>query len=258
MIRSLIATAMFVATFLTSVPASAQETTPLSVLFIGNSYTLFNDLPGTVAAMGRGTGVDLIADTCAVGGKSLAWHVRQPETLAAIASRSWDIIVLQDHSLVPSLPPEELLEKALPALHELAELIRNNSPTTRIVLYETWGRRETDRPRCRRDRRTCTFDGRTAALQNGYRAYAEEIGAEIARVGTNWHHVVRDTSTHRPFAAARLWLNDGSHPSSLGSYLAAATILRTIAGTSVTACEYAEGIPDEVATYLRHVADAGP
>lgn len=231
------------------------DAAPMRVLFIGNSYTLFNDMPETVAAMGRSLGYDIRPEVCAVGGASFADHRRSAKTLEAIASEPWNAVVLQDYSLDPGARPAEVRKRSLPEARALASLIRKNRASTRIIYYATWGRRIGDLVHCLTYPKVCTFDGHTSALKRGYRMYQQATGGAVASVGANWQRVVHDSPSRRPFAPGALWLNDGSHPSPLGSYLAAATILRELISVPVGPSDYSAGLPPTTAKYLRDIAD---
>jgi hypothetical protein len=102
---------------------------------------------------------------------------------------------------------------------------------------------------------SCNFTRHTAALARGYRLYQKAVSGTISPVGENWRRVARDKTGDRPFSTKALWLNDNSHPSRLGSYLAAATILRTITSTKISAADYTAGLPPESAQYLRTMVD---
>ena len=65
---------------------------PLSIkaLFIGNSYTYVNDLPGTVSKIAGSVGDHLDYDMSAVGGYTLQQQAASPDTSAKIGSTfSW-------------------------------------------------------------------------------------------------------------------------------------------------------------------------
>jgi len=248
--------ALVAATHCVAGTGKALGATPVHVLFIGNSFTMFNDMPRTVASMGRSLGHDLIVEVCAVGGKGFAYHRQSAVTLQVIDSAPWDVVILQDHSRAPSQRPEIIRQSSLPDAIFLVQYIWKNHAATRIIYYETWGHRDGDLAHCLNFPEICTFKKHTSALQKGYRMYRKATGGIISHVGTNWQHVVKDTAANRPFAASSLWLNDSAHPSSLGSYLAAATILKSIINAPVGASNYNAELPPDIAKYLRQVADA--
>ena len=76
--------------------AQAAGPPPLRVLFVGNSLTATNDLPGMVAALGKASRFrDVEVRTLAPGGWSLEDHWRLGEAPRVLASQHWDAIVLQ-------------------------------------------------------------------------------------------------------------------------------------------------------------------
>lgn len=247
--------AVVVAFAICNMGAVKAEAAPIRVLFIGNSYTAFNDMPVMVAQMGSSLGHNIIPEMRTVGGASLDDHRRSSETLSIIASQRWDVVVLQDHSISPSQRPEHVRRYALPDVRFLAQAIRSNHPQTKIIYYQTWGRRRGDELDCFRFPRICSYRSHVNALRTGYRMYRDATGGVIAPVGDVWDRVVRDSARRRPFNARSLWLNDGSHPSRIGSYLAAATILRAIISAPVSPAEFESDLPSNVASYIRRMVD---
>src|SRR5678816_986615 len=75
------------------------------VLFIGNSYTYVNDLPGTFAKLARATGHDVVTGMVAAGGATLGQHASATTTKRAIDSLRWDYVVIQEQSQIPSVEP---------------------------------------------------------------------------------------------------------------------------------------------------------
>src|SRR5580765_480674 len=66
------------------------------VLFIGNSLTYFNDLPGTVALLASGAGDSIEVESVARPGFALIDHVEgKSNAVEVIRSRRWDYVVLQ-------------------------------------------------------------------------------------------------------------------------------------------------------------------
>jgi hypothetical protein len=66
------------------------------VLFIGNSLTSVNDLPGTVSAIARAAGDSLsVAGVVAMGLALIDHYHGATEALAAIRRGGWDYVVLQ-------------------------------------------------------------------------------------------------------------------------------------------------------------------
>ena len=78
-------------------PLSAQVT---RVLFIGNSYTYSNDLPGLFTQLAGSLGNTVETAMVAPGGFTFEGHTTNPASQNAIAQGDWDVVVLQ--SLLPA------------------------------------------------------------------------------------------------------------------------------------------------------------
>jgi hypothetical protein len=76
----------------------------LRILFIGNSLTYANDLPGTVQRLGQSDhSRTVVVSSGVVGNASLEDHWNRGDAQRAIASARWDLVVLQQG---PSALPE--------------------------------------------------------------------------------------------------------------------------------------------------------
>ena len=93
------------------------------VLFIGNSYTMVNDLPTTFMNLARSGGHKTEVGMSAQGGWMLADHVKSSDTIAKINSEKWNFVVLQEQSEVPSIQSSRTQEM-FPAARVLVDDIR--------------------------------------------------------------------------------------------------------------------------------------
>jgi hypothetical protein len=185
------------------------------VLFIGNSYTYFNNLPEIVARLAEAGGAGRVETRMAApGGWKLKDHWERGSR-AVLEGGKWDFVVLQEQSAlgtavyVDGLPRvdgdwvfttfvEKWVEAALAA-------------GAKPVLYLTWAREASP--------------GDQAVLNHYYLAAAAVHDTMVAPAGIAWDRV-RKTSSIGLFAA------DGSHPSPAGSYLSACVLYATIFGRS--------------------------
>jgi len=71
------------------------------VLFVGNSYTYVNDLPGIFKGLSNSLGRSVYTDMSAPGGYSLEQHLTNTETLLKISAGNWNYVVLQEQSQMP-------------------------------------------------------------------------------------------------------------------------------------------------------------
>ena len=80
--------------------ASARAFAPLAagghhVLFIGNSLTYVNDLPGTLTGLATSVGDTIRTSTVAYPDYALEDHLAQGDAARAIAVGGWEYVVLQ-------------------------------------------------------------------------------------------------------------------------------------------------------------------
>ena len=103
------------------------------VLFIGNSLTSVNNLPAMVAAIAKSQGVEVIHDAHAPGGTRLRDHAANEKLLGKLRKGSWDFVVLQEQSELPSFGAAQVSSEVLPYAARLAEESKSANPQETIV-----------------------------------------------------------------------------------------------------------------------------
>ena len=177
------------------------------MLFIGNSFTYVNDLPKMVAELAKaGNQRPIHFMQVTPGGCTLEKHWKDGKALAAIQSRKWDFVVLQEQSRGPLLNKDSMFDfgKKLDA-----EISKQGAKT---LLYMTWAYQ--DKPDDQK------------SISEAYLGLSKEINAEVVPVGLAWERAIladKDRTLHQ---------KDKRHPSSTGSYLAACVFYATIYGKS--------------------------
>lgn len=223
----------------------AQQT---SVLFIGNSYTYVNDLPNTFRQLAHSLGDTVVVGSSAPGGYTLFQHSTYAPTLAAIASRPWDYMVMQEQSQLGALPAAITTTEL--GFTSLLEDMEDNFECTIPVLYMTWGRENGDAQNCGAYPFMCTYDGMQQALRDNYVYLANWYDAYTAPVGAAWKQV-RDTQP-----LIDLYVDDGSHPSVAGTYLAACVFYCTLFQESCVDATFNASLDAGTAAILRGIASA--
>jgi hypothetical protein len=183
----------------------------MNVLFIGNSFTARNDVPGSIAQLAAARGKRLEHRLIWAGGASLRAHWNAGEALAAIQAGKYDAVVLQELSTLPI--------KNAGRMHENIRLFDAaiRAAGAKTVLYMTWARR--------------TAPESQQAITDAYSAIGRELGATVVPVGLAWEAFLQDHD--RPV----LHDKDQSHPSPAGSYLAACVFLAALFGESPVGIE---------------------
>jgi hypothetical protein len=176
----------------------------ISILFIGNSLTATNNLPGMLEAMGRAAGVDVRCAAVAKPNFSLEDHWNDGEASRAIAQGGWSYVALQQG---PSALPESRA-----SLNEYARRfdreIRRAGARPALLMVWPSSARHGDR------------DG----VSRSYAGAATLIDGVLFPVGDAWR------AAWRRDPGLALYGPDGFHPSPLGSSLAALVIFNQVTG----------------------------
>ena len=208
--------------------ALAQAESPAKVLFLGNSYTNANDLPGLVAGLAGAAGHSLTTTKNTPGGCTLGSpqggyeHIANATSQAALAAGGWDVVVLQEQSVTPAIP--HLRDTYMvPAAATLAGQVAAASPGAELLLFQTWGRRDPGTWCWSSWCQTYAgFDAMQDEVTAAYDLAAASAGAvlptDVAPAGEAWRLFLQQ-HPGQPLHAP-----DGSHPNHAGSYLAACTI----------------------------------
>jgi hypothetical protein len=107
----------------------------MHLLFIGNSFTARNDLPGRLAKLAAERGHRVTHDLISAGGASLRAHWNKGSALEAIGKGRYDHVVLQEQSTLPIRNARRFHEN----VRLFIEPIRASGATP--VLYLTWARK---------------------------------------------------------------------------------------------------------------------
>lgn len=204
-------------TFFVFITSGYTQTTPdtLKVLFVGNSYTFFSNLPQMVSLISENTNVKLVTKKSVAGGATLSHHWRGERGLATkqkIQEGEFDIVVLQEQSMRPINEPDSFFYYA----DKFCEFIKLNG--AQPYFYGTWAREKVPQYQ-----ETLTENYRKAATQNNCQAIL---------VGEAW----KLAKQHRP--NIELYDPDGSHPSDLGAFLTACVFVEALTN------EIPESLPD--------------
>ena len=191
----------------------------IQVLFIGNSYTYFHDMPTEIfAPLAQADGETVLVSSVTRGGVQLMQFTDPDGDLGkkladAVRGRTFDWVVLQEQSVTP-FREEETFRTGLGILKAML------APQTKhFLLYATWGRRP-DHEFLQETGLSC--EEMTRLLADAYDRAGAELGMEVAHAGKAFLQYRRD------HPGAELYHKDGTHPSPLGSRIAAETIWNTV------------------------------
>ena len=221
------------------------------VLFLGNSYTYYNNLPEMISNIANDLGDTVNYDQNTPGGTSLYAHSQNQTTINKINQQNWDFVVLQDQSQRPSLSPSYVAASVYPYATQLVNLINSNYICSEPVFYMTWGRKYGDQTNCQSYPPVCTFLGMQERLRDSYLNMGLDNNASVSPVGIAFKNSISLDST------IDLYTSDNSHPSIYGSYLAACTFYSTIFKKSSVGCSFKpNAINQSDALFLQQVASS--
>ena len=196
--------------------ARMNATEEPAILFVGNSYSFGIPREFKKLAAERGKKVRIGHST--YGGWTLGQHAANEATLRKIRGGRWDVVVIQEQSLIPAMPARLRAAKMFPPLRLLVAEARAHGAIP--VLYQTWGRRDGDPAR-----RGDDFLKMTQRLREGCQAAANHAGGlVVVPVGDAWE---LETNAGR---GDTLFLDDGSHPAAMGNRVTAEVFYRTFFG----------------------------
>ncbi len=210
------------------------------VLFIGNSYTYVNDLPGTFASLAKSGGHRVEIDVLAQGGMTLAQHVQATETVDKLKSTRWNFVILQEQSEIPSVMAMRNAQMYPPA-RTLVSLIRENGAEP--IFFLTWAHRDGWR-----ENGISNYEVMQQNIDDGYMSIVHELDALAAPVGVAWSEAIRQNPR------APLWQADGSHPTFQGTYLAACVFYAVIFQQSPEGLSYQNKLTKAEAQWLQKIA----
>ena len=110
------------------------------VLFIGNSYTGYNNLATMVENVAASAGYSFSNSSLTPGGATLYQHSQNASTYNQMGSKNWDYVVIQAQSQEPSFPNNQVATQTLPYADQLVDSIRSIVPCAQPTFFRTWGR----------------------------------------------------------------------------------------------------------------------
>ena len=223
------------------------EKTSYSILFIGNSYTYYNDMPTAIfQAMARAEGYDVSVTAITMGSYYLSQFADPSDTYGAkveaalTGSKKYDFVVLQEQSLRPA---GSNVSEFYSAVRNLSERIRKTGATP--ILYATWGRQTGSSTLTKYG---WTNESMTWKLAAAYQAIGEELDIPVVHVGLAFY----DVYTYQK--DIDLYNTDKSHPSYSGSYLAAVALYAKMLNVDPTEISYKGNLSGYEARLLREAA----
>lgn len=192
----------------------------ISVLFLGNSLTYWNDLPRVTEDIAKGEARPIRAASVTMGGASLDQLWYRTKALEALWLHHWDYVIVQERS---GRAPHDRGELFHQYLGMFANEIRKSG--AQPLIYMTW------------------LPDQAAANEKLFRNAATRARAKLVPAGIAWAELTKKGMN---------LLDDGTHPNIAGSYLVACSVFSTIYGKQ--APQTAVAFNPAAATLIRQTA----
>ena len=187
----------------------------MKVLFIGNSFTYFNEMQDIFQKLCIAAGHDVVARRRTVGGYGVEHHTdfesEHGKAVLSDLAEGWDYAVIQGQSSQPALNRGLFLEKS----RVLADKVREFG--AKPVFYQTWAYQDGTEKLASTGMSYAAF---FAALKEGYDLAATESDAPQVYVGQLFFDL------NQPAGPLSLICEDHFHPTLLGSFAAAVCFFR--------------------------------
>lgn len=189
---------------------------PATVLFVGNSFTYWNNMFSIAENIGKSIGMDIKCDSVHKGSQKLINTASSGDELGAqldekLVNKKYTHVILQEHSTTPTSNYSTFVE----AVNLIKAKINATQEDPEIYLYSTWAYQNF----CQNGE---TIPEAEARIREAYTKAANETETKLSHVGKAFSYVYK---THPEIG---LYYGDNKHPSYAGSYLAAAVHLSAL------------------------------
>jgi hypothetical protein len=186
---------------------------PMRVLFVGNSYTHYNNMPKLFEQMADSKGVKLEVLMDAKSSHTFQMHSKRTDLYKNIRSTKWDYVVLQGFSRELAQDRAVIDKESIPYIKQLLDSVYANNSCTNVLLYQTWGYDTGFKDDSLGI--DWTYQTMSDRIHEGYLYVSEQLNLSIVPVGKVWETVKEN------HPQIELYQEDKQHPSLAGSYLAA-------------------------------------
>lgn len=214
-----------------------------SALFLGNSYTASNDLPGLIKQIAESQGNTFTFQKNTPGGHTLWGHAQNATSLDLVENASYDYLVLQGQSGELGFPNDgdaKFRASNFKAAEHLKHLSYLRDTCHQTLLFMTWGYNNSPQQ----------YADMQSTVSANYEDLAHALGSGVAPVGEAWRYVIEN------YPNIPLHSQDQSHPNIAGSYLAACVFYASMFQENPEGVWSPQGISAAEALILQQVAQS--
>jgi hypothetical protein len=224
---------------LAGISCRAQDTT--KVLFIGNSFMSFNDLPTLFSQLAQGSGEEVVVASRIPGGASVGdtiqgtfAHMYNPDVYSLIKGDNWDYLFLQDRqsrfAMSRGIFPGD--SKVIEGHIKIRDSLLFYHPCAHMAWFAGFGPKNGYPPY------STTGVGLIDSIYQNYKYLEDSIGQVIVPIGPAYLRIIAG------YPSIDLWGPDEEHPSIKGSLLIASVLYATVFKSSPISSSFNPGIPN--------------
>jgi len=222
-----------------STETNANSPTPLRLLFIGNSATYVNDIPGTLKNLAEKAGYPIECERIVKGGAKLSYHA-DPTTphgqqITEALQKKYDVVFIQDNG--NCISSDEMRIASQHACETLSTAIRASGAEVGIYFRPPYGHE------------LCGLDPIEQCLEfdKHFLQISNTVSALNVFVNRAFAEAIKQTNFD-------LWGPDHAHTSAHGAFLAVCVFFSTLFQISSGVLD-TNGLPPKDAAALQAIAD---
>lgn len=268
-------------TIISCKPQNKQSTEKLNVLFIGNSFTFYHDMPQMVQKMLNETNPNIEIHQSTFPGMFLLGHLEKTiisrdaesinvrnkeesevtETEIKLSEKKWDVIILQEGT-VRVMIPELRNYKVDSAIKKIKALV--NNPNCRFILFSTWASKRgypleycypgmlidqsLDKRKDYCSEKIENLEKHNDIINSAYQELADNNNIERSNNTNLFLNIRKEQPEIELF-------DDSFHPSVYGSFLNACEFYQILTNKRASEIKYNGGIEPEIAEKLKKITE---
>ena len=237
-----------------------RSSSPLRILFLGNSLMYYNDMPGIFAALAGAAGKNVCVDSVTKGSATMAQFADRSTEIGAAAlekltEKRWDYVITEPSRRIT--PDEDTVLRAETAAAGFIKKLAEEAGAE-LLFYDVWGNNDGKLGVFRVTSGSATEKtGSRSIARAEHTAFMHRVNFRIAKDIGGVRLIPAGPAFEKAMETApglNLYHTDNRHPSPAGSYLAACAVYNVIFKERTTGISYDMGLP--FASILQEIADS--
>ena len=176
-----------------------EEDDIMNVLFVGNSMTYYNTLCKVVEGFAKKQGKHIQCTESTAGGQNLIYHTTYTNTVSAIQSGEYDVVILQD--IVGSFDGDRLMQGA----EKISDMVREYNPDAKVMYYMPWPVKG-------------NLERLLPYFTYNYIKAARTLDGTLAPAGEAYY------TLYNKYPEIEWYCNDEKHPHAIGTFVSACSV----------------------------------